>query len=85
MLWYKGWLETRFRLLVALGIVGVVLLTLYSNGLLERNEYDELKSHLRLRNALIHGLQVPPIDVAVPLSVTNTARKLLAWDGKEPA
>jgi hypothetical protein len=33
MLWYKGWLETRFRLLVALGIVGVVLVTLYSNGL----------------------------------------------------
>jgi len=33
MLWYKGWLETRFRLLVAVGIVGVVLVTLYSNGL----------------------------------------------------
>ena len=33
MLWYKGWLETRFRLLVALGIVSFVLVSLYSNGL----------------------------------------------------
>jgi hypothetical protein len=33
MLWYKGWIETRFRLLFALGFVGFVLVAAYSNGL----------------------------------------------------
>jgi hypothetical protein len=32
MLWYKGWLETRFRLLFALGLVGVVLVSLGPSG-----------------------------------------------------
>ena len=43
-----------------------------------------LNDHLRLRNAVMHGLEVPPINVAVPLRVTEIARKLLAWDGQEP-
>jgi len=30
MLWYKGWLETRFKLLVSLGFLGFILVTLYS-------------------------------------------------------
>jgi hypothetical protein len=33
MLWYKGWLETRFRLLFALALVGFSLVSLYSVGL----------------------------------------------------
>jgi len=30
MLWYKGWLETRFRLLFALGLTGLILFLLHS-------------------------------------------------------
>lgn len=33
MLWYKGWLETRFRLLFGLGVIGLVLVSGYSKGL----------------------------------------------------
>jgi hypothetical protein len=33
MLWYKGWLETRFRLLFVLSISGLVLVMLHSGGL----------------------------------------------------
>jgi hypothetical protein len=54
---------------------------LYSNGLLERQEYDELNNYLRLRNAVVHGLEVPAIDSTVPLYVASVARKLLACDG----
>jgi hypothetical protein len=57
---------------------------LYANGILERHEYDELNSHLRARNAVAHGLEVPHIDAAVPLGVTSAARKLLAGDAHEP-
>jgi hypothetical protein len=57
--------------------------TLYSNGVLDRSDYDELSNLLRLRNAVIHGLEVPSIDSGVPLSVAEAARKLLAWNGTE--
>jgi hypothetical protein len=57
--------------------------TLYSNGLLERSEYDELSNYLQLRNTVVHGLEVPRMDAAVPLSIASAARKLLAWDGTE--
>jgi hypothetical protein len=30
MLWYKGWLETRFKLLASLGLLGFILVSLYS-------------------------------------------------------
>jgi hypothetical protein len=30
MLWYKGWLETQFRLLLALGMLGCLLIFLFS-------------------------------------------------------
>jgi hypothetical protein len=90
----RAWasLEATMRRAARLAGLGVgnfsplfLLSTLYSNGLLEREEYDELNNHLRLRNAVVHGLEVPPIDVRVPLYVASAARKLLAWDGKEPA
>jgi hypothetical protein len=60
-----------------------LLLALYSNGLVEREEFDALKDHLRTRNAILHGLEVPGIDTGAVLAVAGAARKLLAWDGKE--
>jgi ABC-2 type transport system permease protein len=32
MLWHKGWLETRFRLLFALGFSALILISAYSSG-----------------------------------------------------
>jgi hypothetical protein len=57
--------------------------SLYSNGILEREEYDELNRHLRARNAMVHGLEVPRIDAAMALYVAGAARKLLACDAQE--
>jgi hypothetical protein len=58
---------------------------LYANGLLELEEYDELKRHLKLRDAIVHGLEVPQINASIPLYVAEIARKLLAWkDSEQP-
>jgi hypothetical protein len=54
-----------------------LLRTLYSNGLLDREELDRLNGFLRLRNALVHGLEPPSIDTASTLYVIAAARKLL--------
>jgi len=62
-----------------------LLSTLYSNGLLERTELDQLNGYLRFRNAIVHGLEVPQIDAALPLYVASAARKLLAEAGQEEA
>lgn len=37
---------------------------LYSMGLLSRAQYETLAAHLDLRNALVHGFQVPETEVA---------------------
>ena len=60
-----------------------LLRTLYSNGLLERNEFDQLNGYLGLRNAVMHGLGSPDMDAAPPLYVASAARKLLAEAGQE--
>jgi hypothetical protein len=57
--------------------------SLYVNGPLDRDEYDHLTRHLRVRNSLVRGLEVPSIDAAMVLDVGGVARKLLAWDGQE--
>ena len=43
----------------------------------------ELNNSLRVRNAVVHGLKEPHIDVTDALYVASVARKLLAWDVKE--
>jgi hypothetical protein len=54
-----------------------LLRTLYSNGLLERREVDELSGYLRYRNAVVHGLEAPKFDATPTLYVAGVARKLL--------
>lgn len=60
-----------------------LLRTLYSNGLLEREELDRLDGYLRFRNAVVHGLEAPRIDMAPTLYVAAAARKLLEGVGQE--
>lgn len=60
-----------------------LLRTLYSNGLLEREELDRLNSYLRFRNAVVHGLETPRIDAVPTLYVVSAARKLLEGVGQE--
>jgi len=60
-----------------------LLQSLYSNGLLERDEFDKLEKNLVIRNAVVHGLEVPNVDAALPLQVAGAARKLLALNGHE--
>lgn len=54
-----------------------LLRTLYSNGLLEREELDRLNGYLRFRNAVVHGLEAPRIDAASTLYIVAAARRLL--------
>jgi hypothetical protein len=60
-----------------------LLRTLYSNGLLARNEFDQLNGYLRFRNAFVHGLAAPNIDAVPTLYVVSAARKLLEEAGQE--
>jgi hypothetical protein len=60
----------------------VLLRALYSDGLLDRDEFDRLNAALEIRNAVAHGLALPSIDPAVPEYVTGVARKLLTPNGK---
>jgi hypothetical protein len=54
-----------------------LLRDLFSNGLLDRATFDRLAGHLRLRNALVHGLGTPKIDAAPVLEVVAAARTIL--------
>ena len=55
-----------------------LLTVLYSNGLLDRGEFDTLSEALKLRNAFAHGMNPAAIDPSVPRSVVSIARKLIA-------
>ena len=50
---------------------------LYSEGLLERGEFDSLSEALKIRNTVAHGMIAPGIDPSVPRSVVSIARKLI--------
>jgi uncharacterized protein YutE (UPF0331/DUF86 family) len=60
-----------------------LLRTLYSNGLLEREEFDRLNGYFGLRNSVVHGLEAPPIDSEPILYIVGAARKLLERVGQE--
>ncbi len=56
MLWYKGWLETRFRLVFALGLVGFSLFAAYSFGLKEPAGVKVLVGNVALVVAIVSGM-----------------------------
>jgi hypothetical protein len=58
----------------------VLTRSLYSQGLLSREELDRLDETLRYRNGAVHGLSVPGLTAAVPASVIAIARRLLAQE-----
>src|SRR5258708_1722562 len=58
---------------------------LYSEGLLHRNEFNQLNEAMKIRNALVHGMMIPAINASVPQYVVEVARKLLSENGKKPA
>jgi hypothetical protein len=59
-----------------------LLRALYSEGLLHRNEFDQLNEALKVRNALVHGMMIPAVNPSVPRYVVGVARRLLSENGK---
>lgn len=62
-----------------------LLRALYAEGLLPQGDFDRLNQAIKVRNAVVHGLQVPAIDPTLPPYVAGIARKLLAENGQKPA
>ncbi len=60
-----------------------LLRLLYSDGLLDREEFDRLNDAMKVRNALAHGLTLPSIDPALPEFVARVARKLVSPNGSK--
>jgi hypothetical protein len=52
--------------------------TLYSNGLLGRQELDRLSGAITIRNAAAHGMELPKLDVGVCYYVISVAHQLLS-------
>jgi uncharacterized protein YutE (UPF0331/DUF86 family) len=50
--------------------------TLYSNGFLNREQFDRLREAMSLRNQVVHGLVPPHVDPGLVRFVTDTARQL---------
>jgi uncharacterized protein YutE (UPF0331/DUF86 family) len=55
----------------------VMIRTLYSVGILSREEFDRLEQAIRVRNSVVHGFDLPKIDPALTEHVTSVARRLL--------
>lgn len=62
-----------------------LLRALYAEGLLPQGDFDRLNQAIKVRDAVVHGLQVPAIDPTLPPYVAGIARKLLAENGQKPA
>jgi hypothetical protein len=56
--------------------------TLYSHGLLGRQELDRLSGATAIRNAAAHGMDVPKLDVGVCYYVISVAHQLLSGAGQ---
>lgn len=59
-----------------------LLQALYADGYLARDEFDGLKSAMKVRNALVHGLTLPAVDPALPQYIAGVARRLLSTNGQ---
>ena len=56
--------------------------TLYSNGLLGRQELDRLSGAITIRNAAAHGMATPKLDVGICYYVVSVAHELLSGAGR---
>jgi uncharacterized protein YutE (UPF0331/DUF86 family) len=55
---------------------GFVLKTLYSNGVISREEYEEVQRHYRVRSAIVHGLEPAALAEADVRSLLEFAERL---------
>jgi hypothetical protein len=60
------------------GATAFVLRALYSGGLLDRAEFDRLDEAMKVRNAIVHGLTIPPLDDTAVREVGKVARRLVS-------
>jgi hypothetical protein len=56
--------------------------TLYSNGLLSRQELDRLSGAITIRNAAAHGMESSKLDVGICYYVISVAHQLLSGAGQ---
>jgi hypothetical protein len=55
-----------------------VLKTLYSNGIISREDYDRVEHCFHVRNALVHGFAPPPFEATQVEFLLDFARRLLS-------
>jgi len=55
-----------------------LLRVLYSNGLLERDEFDWLNRTMKIRNAAVHGMSLPRLDPNIVQYLIAVARNLIS-------
>jgi hypothetical protein len=55
-----------------------LLRSLYSDGLLDREEFERLDEAMKTRNAVVQGLSLPSLSPTTPGYVARVARKLLS-------
>jgi len=63
---------------------GDLLRTLYSNGVLSREQFEFLRETMRIRNEIVHGLNSQAIDIEIIQKIREVTRWLLHGP-QEPA
>ncbi len=60
--------------------VAALISTLYTEGLIDREDYDLLMRCMQVRNQIAHGVQSSPVDSSCVQEIERVARELLDQD-----
>jgi hypothetical protein len=59
----------------------VLLRTAYSSGLITFEEFQRLEEARKVRSSLVHGFELPSVDVSLFTDVVKVARRMLTGEG----